>query len=139
MDIKHFLSDPEENEAFITGPAGSGKTTALIEVVKQLNDMGIKYRVVAYTHKAKDVLISKLPADTDISTLHSWLKKRPGINEKAKSLKALVTTMQFGQPVYIQLLIVDEFSFVGEKDYYSIGKLQDQLELNYWEHPNNHC
>lgn len=139
MDIKHFLSDPEENEAFITGPAGSGKTTALIEVVKQLNDMGVKYRVVAYTHKAKDVLISKLPADTDISTLHSWLKKRPGINEKAKSLKALVTTMQFGQPVYIQLLIVDEFSFVGEKDYYSIGKLQDQLELNYWEHPNNHC
>ena len=139
MDIKHFLSDPEENEAFITGPAGSGKTTALIEVVKQLNDMGVKYRVVAYTHKAKDVLISKLPADTDISTLHSWLKKRPGINEKAKSLKALVTTMQFGQPVYIQLLIVDEFSFVGEKDYFSIGKLQDQLELNYWEHPNNHC
>lgn len=129
--ISEFLSQDQELEAFITGPAGSGKTTKLQEIVQELNEKNVVYRVVAYTHKAKDVLISKLPDGTPISTLHSWLKKRPGINEKAKHIRALVTSNQYGKPQPLQLLIVDEFSFVGEKDYFSIGELQDELLLNF--------
>lgn len=128
--ITKFLNQSTDLEAFITGPAGSGKTTYLKDVITQLNKDNITYKVVAYTHKAKDVLISKLPKNTDVTTLHSWLKKRPGINSKAKHMRALMTTSQHGKPEMLELLIVDEFSFVGEKDYYSIGELQDDLSLN---------
>jgi hypothetical protein len=129
--IKDFLAQNDELEAFLTGPAGSGKTTQLIEYVEELNKLNVIYKVVAYTHKAKGVLQEKLPEGTDIATLHSWLKKRPGINEKAKHLKALLTTAQRGKPEMIELLIVDEFSFIGEKDYFSIGELQDLLNLTH--------
>jgi len=128
MDIKNFLASTEP-EAFITGPAGSGKTTALHAVVTELNTLDVNYLVTAYTHKAKDVLISKLPEGTPVTTLHSWLKKRPGINSKAKHVKHLMTNHQQGKPEHLQLLIVDEFSFINEEDYYSIGELQDELEL----------
>lgn len=128
MDIKAFLASTEP-EAFITGPAGSGKTTALHAVVTELNTLGINYLVTAYTHKAKDVLISKLPEGTPVTTLHSWLKKRPGINSKAKHIKNLMTNHQQGRPEHLQLLIVDEFSFINQEDYMSIGELQDELNL----------
>ena len=127
--ITKFLKQDEELEAFLTGPAGSGKTTHLKGIIEQLNNMNVVYKVVAYTHKAKDVLVEKLPKKTDISTLHSWLKKRPGINSQAKHIKSLMTSNQRGKPEMLELLIVDEFSFVGEKDYMSIGELQDELLL----------
>lgn len=127
--IEEFLNQDDTIEAFLTGPAGSGKTTALHSIIEILNKRRTVYKVVAYTHKAKDVLISKLPKKTDISTLHSWLKKRPGINSQAKHIKALITSNQKGKPEMLELLIVDEFSFVGEKDYMSIGDLQDELML----------
>jgi len=134
--ITEFLEQNNELEAFITGPAGSGKTTHLKGVIDILNNRGTVYKVVAYTHKAKDILVNKLPPNTDISTLHSWLKKRPGINSKAKHIKALMTSNQKGKPEMIELLIVDEFSFVGEKDYISIGELQDELLLESTECKN---
>lgn len=128
MEIKAFLAS-DEPEAFITGPAGSGKTTKLHEVVSELNSLNVNYLVTAYTHKAKDVLISKLPENTNIKTLHAWLKKRPGINSKAKHVAQLMTNHQQGKPDHLQLLIVDEFSFINEDDYMSIGELQDELNL----------
>jgi len=126
--IKEFL-ESDEPEAFITGPAGSGKTTDLKQTVITLNELGINYLVTAYTHKAKEVLESKLPEGTPIRTLHSWLKKRPGINSKAKHIKHIMTNHQQGKPEHLQLLIVDEFSFINEEDYMSIGELQDELNL----------
>lgn len=126
--VQEFLKS-DELEAFITGPAGSGKTTKLREVVEELVKLNINFLVVAYTHKAKDVLIKKLPEETPVRTLHSWLKKRPGINSKAKHMSALMVNKQMGKPDPLQVLIVDEFSFVGERDYFSIGELQDELEL----------
>lgn len=126
--IREFLTS-DEPEAFVTGPAGSGKTTALKATVEILNELNINYLVTAYTHKAKNVLESKLPQGTPIKTLHSWLKKRPGINSKAKHIKNLMTSHQQGKPEHLQLLIVDEFSFINEEDYMSIGELQDELAL----------
>lgn len=126
--IREFL-DSDEPEAFVTGPAGSGKTTALKATVEILNELNINYLVTAYTHKAKNVLESKLPQGTPIKTLHSWLKKRPGINSKAKHIKNLMTNHQQGKPEHLQLLIVDEFSFINQEDYMSIGELQDELAL----------
>jgi hypothetical protein len=135
LDIQRFLNQEEELEAFITGPAGSGKTTKLHEIIVQLNKLKVNYQVVAYTHKAKDVLIEKLPENTMISTLHSFLKKRPGINSKAKHVKALMTSNQYSQPAFLELLIIDEFSFVGEKDYMSLVELQDEGLLEEFKDP----
>ncbi|MGE4420551.1 MAG: AAA family ATPase [Sulfurimonas sp.] len=129
FNIKEFLSQDKYLNAFITGPAGSGKTTKLAEVIEEIESLKINYLVVAYTHKAKEVLISKLPTETPVKTLHSWLKKRPGINEKATNIKHLMTNHQKGRPETLELLIVDEFSFVGEKDYLSIRELQDDEEM----------
>ena len=81
--IENFMEDTKELDAFITGAAGTGKTTKLKEVCEWLLNTEYTFQVVAYTHKAKQVLKSKLPEDTPISTLHSFLKKRPGINENA--------------------------------------------------------
>ena len=127
--VKDFVGQDDYLEAFLTGPAGAGKTTELRGVIEYLNTTNINYLVVAYTHKAKEVLQSKLPDTTTCKTLHSWLKKRPGINQKAKHIQALMTSRQQGKPDHLQLLIVDEFSFVGEDDYLSIGEMQDELLL----------
>jgi GTPase SAR1 family protein len=124
FDLKDFLNSDEVN-AYITGPAGSGKTTMLKNLVSELMEMEVTFRVVAYTHKACEVLAKKLPEGTPISTLHSWLIKRPGLNSKAKSLKNLKISTQYGTPEILKVIIVDEFSFVGEKDYMSIVELQD--------------
>ena len=129
QQIKEFLGQDDYFDAFITGPAGSGKTTVLKKVIDYLNTTDLNYIVTAYTHKAKDVLASKLPKDTNISTLHSFLKKRPGINKNAKHIKQLQITTQLGKPAQLDLIIVDEFSFIGEKDAISLQELQDPVEL----------
>lgn len=128
--IDNFLNS-NDLEAFITGPAGSGKTTILDEITKHLVQKQVHFLVTAFTHKAKQVLQSKLSAvaDSEICTLHSWLKKRPTINQYAKHINAIMRSRQYGKPAFLTLLIVDEFSFVGEEDYFSIGELQDELQL----------
>lgn len=126
--INNFLKS-NSLEAFITGQAGSGKTTALKSIVDFLKENNINYKVTAYTHKAVNVLQEKLN-DDNISTLHSYLRKRPFINEDALSIKYLMCNMQYGKPSFLTLLIVDEFSFVSESDYLSIGKMQDELILS---------
>lgn len=129
MKILDFIRDPTELNAFLIGAAGTGKTTTLKEICEELLTTEYNFQVVAYTHKAKQVLQSKLPEKTPISTLHSFLKKRPGINEKAKHIKTIVTSRQHGRPEPLDLLIIDEYSFVGEKDDISLCELQDELNL----------
>ena len=123
--VQDFIDDKDAFDAYITGQAGTGKTTVLNEIVQMCLKAHIPTVVCAFTHKAAGVLRSKLPEEADIRTLHSFLKKRPGINENAKSVRALQTTTQFGKPEPIKLLIVDEYSMVGESDAMSIGELQD--------------
>jgi len=123
--VDSFLKDPNAFDMFLSGQAGSGKTTLLGAVVELLLKKEYPHVVCAYTHKAKNVLIGKLPQDADVRTLHSFLRKRPGINENARNIKALQVTSQFGKPQEIKLLIVDEYSMVGESDVLSIGELQD--------------
>lgn len=130
MDIIKFVNDTNEFEAFLTGAAGTGKTTKLKEICETLLNTNINFQVVAYTHKAKQVLMSKLPKNTPISTLHSFLKKRPGINENATHIKAIMTSNQHGVPAPLDLLIIDEYSFVGEKDDISLCELQDPLVID---------
>lgn len=123
--VKNLLEDDTIRSAKIEGAAGTGKTTALADITVYLNTLAIPYVITAFTHKAVNVLQSKLPEGTNIVTLHKYLKKRPTINSNATRRTQLTVNSKFGEPEFIKLLIIDEFSMVSESDYMDIGYYQD--------------
>lgn len=123
--VQTLLENPDIRSAKLEGSAGTGKTTGLSEICLYLNTLGIPYAVTAFTHKAVHILQSKLPEGTNIVTLHKFLKKRPTINSNATKRTQLTVNSKFGEPEFIRLLVIDEFSMVSEADYMDIGYYQD--------------
>lgn len=123
--FKEFLSDPEAWEMFIEGIAGTGKTTDLKDEVQYCIDNNIVYAVCAFTHQACNILRSKLPTGSYITTLDAFLKLRPGVNESAKKHNHISISTQSGEPEPVEVLFIDEFSMVGQKRYLAIGQVQD--------------
>lgn len=126
--VKEFLKDKQAYDMFITGPAGTGKTTSLYKIIEYFQAEKVKYTVCAYTHQACKVLQEKLPKNAEISTLHSYLKKRPGINDKALKHEHVETTTKFADSEQVSVIIIDEFSMAGEKDYLDLMALQENEE-----------
>lgn len=124
--FKAFMADDSAWDMFIDGPAGTGKTTDCGTIVQWCMDHDVEYLVCAFTHKACDVLAEKLPAGAKITTLHSYLNKRPVINQGAIDTKQLQQNRQTGIPEKPRLLIVDEKSMVGERDFMDIRANQDE-------------
>jgi len=121
-----FIADSEAWDMYITGAAGTGKTTSLAEYVQYCIDLGIPHIVCAYTHKACSILRSKLPAEARVQTLHSFLKKRPTINGDAVHRKHLESNTQTGAPdAEPKVMFLDEYSMIGESDFASIREHQD--------------
>lgn len=123
--FKHFISDETAWEMFITGQAGTGKTTSLAELVQLCVQLNIEYKVCAHTHKACKILASKLPKGAHVQTLWSYLRKRPSINDSATSLRHIDSSCVTGESEKVQLLFIDEFSMVGEEDLMDLRSLQD--------------
>lgn len=123
--FKKFLVDEDAWDMFITGPAGSGKTTNLAEDVQYCISHNIDYVVCAHTHKACGVLRSCLPEGAKVQTLHSFLRKRPTINVQATSTEHIESNKQHSKPDRVRILFVDEWSVVGEKDLMDIRAMQD--------------
>lgn len=123
--FKQFYDDEHAWNMYVYGPAGTGKTYSTAEIIEYCNKAGINAVVVAYTNKACDVLRSKLPANTNVMTLDKFLKKRPGIDESATKVNRVMVSYQHGQPKPVQLMILDEFSFISERDGVLIRELQD--------------
>lgn len=115
-----FLKDKEAPNMYITGVAGTGKTTKLNELLAYCLTNKIPAVAVAYTHKACTVLKTKLPKDANIATLHSFLKKRPTVNGSATKLAHVDGNAVVGTSDVVDLLFIDEYSMVGEKDYVDI-------------------
>lgn len=124
--FKKFIADPQEWDMYLSGGAGTGKTTLCREFVQHCMDINYQVVVCAYTHKAKSILIEKLPTGAIVTTLHSYLKKAPTVNQNATSRAHLVTAKQMASPEKVKLLIVDEYSMIGEKDYADLRALQDE-------------
>jgi hypothetical protein len=129
--LKGFLDDNKAWEMYLTGRAGTGKTTALAEVVEWCQREGVEYLVCAFTHKACSVLADKLPEGANIETLHKYLKKRPGINEHATHRNNVDVRTRMGDSHRPHLVIVDEYSMVGEQDYVDLLAMQDPHDEEY--------
>lgn len=123
--FEEFLTDNNAWEMYITGAAGTGKTTSLKTLVEHLIEKEIPYVVCAFTHRACNVLASKLPYGSNITTLHSVLRKRPTINDMATRMEHVEVSKQHSKPDKYRVMLIDEFSMVGEKDYLDIGAIQD--------------
>ena len=129
--VHNLLKDEQLAYGYLTGVAGTGKTTTVVELCEQLHKEGVTFKVVAYTHKACGVLAEKFPMHLRglIQTLDSFLSKRPTINENATSRKNLEGTIQTGGAEdFPRLLIVDEFSMLGERDLQRLGDFVDPLD-----------
>jgi exodeoxyribonuclease-5 len=126
-DFKTFMADDTAPEMYIQGVAGTGKTTGLGEILIYCQSMRYVTVTCAYTHKAVKVLSSKLPPITTthlICTLHSYLKKRPTINDTATKVSHVEGNTQLEIPDSVDVIFVDEFSMIGEKDYVDLKALQ---------------
>lgn len=124
--FKQFLADEQAWDMYITGAAGTGKTTGLAEGVQHCIDNEIPYVVCAFTHKACGILRSKLPPDANVKTLHSFLGKRPCINTNAtKKEHVNQNTKSSETDDEPKVLFLDEYSMIGEKDFLDIREAQD--------------
>lgn len=123
-----FLDDPDADDMYITGPAGTGKTTDLRYLVEICQQQELDYTVCAFTHKACGILRTKLPPNANVKTLHSHLKKRPGINQDAIHVDHVQSSNKSGEADETKLLFIDEYSMVGEKDLMDIRASQDEHE-----------
>ncbi len=121
-----FMDDPDADSMYVVGKAGTGKTTKTKEIIQHCIDNKITSVTCAYTHRAVGVLAKKVPfaADNIICTLHSYLKKRPSINPEAVKVAHIDTNAQVGLPNKVRVVIVDEFSMMGERDHVSLQTLQ---------------
>jgi len=123
-----FLADEQANDMYVTGPAGSGKTTDLAESVGYCKNNGVEYVVCAFTHKACGILRTKLPPNANVRTLHSFLKKRPGINQDATKAEHVQSNFKHGKSDVTSIMFIDEYSMVGERDLMDIRDAQDEAE-----------
>jgi len=115
-----FLEDEEAQFLYITGPAGTGKTTKLKSLVDYCLAKELVTVVCAHTHKACGILTEKLSAETLVRTTHSMLRKRPTINDTATKVKHIEVSRQHGTPEQVQIMFFDEFSQIGENDFMDI-------------------
>ncbi len=124
--LKSFLADEDAWNMYVTGPAGSGKTTDLRYSLEYCIENDIPHVVCAFTHKACGILRTKLPPKAVVMTMHSFLKKCPTINQDATNVNHVNSNLQVGtvkdRP---KIVFVDEYSMVGEKDWEDLGLLQD--------------
>lgn len=127
-----FIND-NEPEFYLTGAAGTGKTTLVIQLIKKALGAGLSIHCVAYTHKAVKILKTtfkgEVPEDS-CSTLHSFLAKRPTINTDALNTKEVEGNTAGDVSEFKGILFVDEFSMVGEKDYTNLTDAQYDSEGN---------
>ena len=95
------------NINYITGYAGTGKSTELIKLVNSLPEDSVI--VLAPTHKALARLRPHLPEKVEIKTIHSFLGWIPGINEQASHINHIDITHKLDKDLeFYKYIIIDE-------------------------------
>lgn len=98
----------------LTGYAGAGKTTVLQKFAEaMIEDGSVKFVMAAPTHKAVEVISSKLRGaglDVECKTVHSLLSLVPA---KARSDKKQFERKRRAEPVNATVVVIDEASMLS--------------------------
>ncbi len=102
---------------YITGYAGTGKSTALL---KQLTTIAGKDKddtiVLCPTHKAAHRLLPKIPLGIEIKTIHSLLGWIPAINENAEKVEHIDIVAKIDRELEdYTTIIIDEGGMMSEE------------------------
>lgn len=119
---------PGRSESVLVGYAGTGKTTLVAEIVKNLYS-GYNIAVTSPTHKANSVIRNMLinnvgltKEDALVSTIHSFLGLKLVYEKNKQVLKH--DPQSKNSNAFVDILIVDECSMISEEMYKHI---QDQM------------
>jgi len=104
----------------ITGSAGTGKSQMLREACNLFDEMGVKYKLTAMTHKACAVVTEK--TGRPCRTTHSTLCLAPKLDYKTG--KEILTRRKGDLPDFGTIIIVDEAYMASESMYKHISRFQ---------------
>ena len=113
---------------YITGYAGTGKSTALL---KQLTTIAGKDKddtiVLCPTHKAAHRLLPKIPLGIEIKTIHSLLGWIPAINENAEKIEHIDIVAKTDRKIEeYNTFIIDEGGMMSEEMFMElVAKIED--------------
>ena len=113
---------------YITGYAGTGKSTALL---KQLTTIAGKDKddtiVLCPTHKAAHRLLPKIPFGIEIKTIHSLLGWIPAINENAEKIEHIDIVAKTDRKIEeYNTFIIDEGGMMSEEMFRElVAKIED--------------
>ena len=120
--------DPNQKLITLSGPAGSGKTTILKQLIKELKDLAVlmpecltTWHFTATTNKAVAALSDAIGPIAEVTTIHSLLGLVP-YQGKLKQRRTLAA-----QPNSI--VVIDEASYIGEELAEFIAKIVDKVSL----------
>lgn len=98
----------------LTGYAGTGKTTLMQAVVRELKALKLAVAVTAPTHKAVQVLAGKLGeaglGDVHTMTIHSLLGLKPAAGEGERSI---LKRGDKSRSAFYDVVVIDECSMIG--------------------------
>lgn len=119
--IERVHNYPGRSECVLVGYAGTGKTTLVSEIVKNLHT-GYNIAVTSPTHKANAVIRNMLinnvgltKEDAQVSTIHSFLGLKLVYEKNHQVLKH--DAQSKNSNTYVDILIVDECSMISEEMY----------------------
>jgi len=114
------------NINYTVGYAGTGKSTELLNYVKQVPLESAV--VICPTHKAIDRLRPNLPDLLEVKTIHALLGWVPSINENATHINHIDTTIKLDHPLgEYSHIIIDEAGMMSEDMFMDItGKLEEE-------------
>lgn len=120
--------DPNQKLITLTGAGGTGKTTILKQLIKELEDLAVlmpeyllTWHFTATTNKAVAALSDAIGPSVEVTTIHNLLGLVP---QQGKLKQRRAPTVQ-----HKSIVVIDEASYIGEELAQHIAPIVDQVTL----------
>ena len=126
-ELSEFLKDNKKNVITLSGEAGTGKTTVIKEVIKNVRKMNMQYTLCAPTNKA--ALIMQEMYDDDSITIHKLLAMSPSLDIFNLDLRSLLfkSNESMRQIPNRGVVILDECSMLNDDLYDMLVKSCEEM------------